>query len=204
MDRIDLINSLIAKNGYKRYLEIGVRDGECFKRIECETKIGVDPDKGSKATVFMTSDDYFESGKKKITSAGPSVQTERFDIIFIDGLHHADQVEKDIINSLDALNQGGTIVMHDCLPTSKRMQEIPLQEQNEWTGNTWLAYLKMRVTRPDLTMRVVNTDWGLGIITRGSQTPLPLDYIPTYEQFDANRNEWMNVISVEQFKTMYL
>lgn len=193
MNRIDLINSLIAKNGYKRYLEIGVRDGECFNAIKCDMKVGVDPDKNSKATVFSTSDEFFAQH-----TFAP------FDIIFIDGLHHADQVEKDIINSLNALNEGGTIVMHDCLPTSKRMQEIPLTDQQEWTGNTWMAYLKMRVIRPDLNMACVNTDWGLGIIQFGHQLPLSLDCLPTYEQFDANRNEWMNVIDVEQFKTIYL
>lgn len=192
MNRIELINSLITKNGYTKYLEIGVRDGECFNAIKCESKVGVDPDKNSKATNHVTSDYFFENNPDK------------FDIIFIDGLHHADQVEKDIINSIACLNEGGTIVMHDCLPTSKRMQEIPELVGEEWTGNTWMAYLKMRVTRADLQMHVVNTDWGLGIITRGSQTPLAIDYLPTYEQFDANRNEWMNVIDVEQFKTIYL
>lgn len=201
MNRIEIINSLIKKNGYKSYLEIGVRDGECFKRIECETKVGVDPDKGSHATIFATSDEYFDALK---TNDRVDSTSTKFDIIFIDGLHHADQVEKDIINSLACLNPGGTIVMHDCLPTSKRMQEIPLEEQNEWTGNTWMAYLKMRVTRPDLTMHVVDTDWGCGIIRRGKQELLPLGILPSYEQFDVNRKEWMNVISVEQFKEMYL
>lgn len=194
MNRIELIQSLIDKNKYTKYLEIGVRDGECFDAIKCETKVGVDPDKNSKATHYVTSDEFF---RDLLIEGG-------FDIIFIDGLHHADQVEKDIINSLDVLNEGGIIVMHDCLPTSKRMQEIPLTDQQEWTGNTWLAYLKMRVMRSDLTMHVCDTDWGLGIIRKGSQVPLVLDYIPTYEEFDANRKAWMNVISVEQFKEVYL
>lgn len=192
MNRIELINALIAKNGYKNYLEIGVRDGECFNAIKCEFKVGVDPDNNSKATVYVTSDYFFENN------------SEKFDIIFIDGLHHADQVEKDILNSLDCLAEGGTIVMHDCLPTSKRMQEIPELVGEESTGNTWMAYLKMRVTRNDLKMHVVDTDWGLGIISKGSQELVPLGILPSYEQFDVNRGAWMNVISVEQFKTIYL
>lgn len=204
MNRIELIQSLIDKNKYSRYLEIGVRDGECFNAIKCEHKEGVDPDPNSRATIWKTSDDYFSGIMKKITSTDPPLAVEKFDIIFIDGLHHADQVEKDIANSLACLNEGGTIVMHDCLPTSKFMQEIPMTTQQEWTGNTWMAYLKLRVTRPDLTMHVVDTDWGLGIIRYGKQELVPLGILPSYEQFDVNRKEWMNVISVEQFKELYL
>ena len=51
----------------------------------------------------MTSDEYFSKFKDK------------FDIIFIDGLHHYEQVKKDIFNSLEILNSNGIILMHDCL-----------------------------------------------------------------------------------------
>lgn len=190
MNRIEIINALIKKNNYKSYLEIGVQAGHCFSAIECENKIGVDPDPSSAATINKTSDDFFRSNKKK------------FDIIFIDGLHHADQVEKDINNAINHLSEGGTIVMHDCLPTSKRMQEIPLQEQDAWTGDTWKAFLKFREF-PDLEMNVVDSDWGCGIIRKGKQEPFGV-YKPNYEGFVKNRNSWMNVITVEEFKAKYL
>ncbi len=193
MNRIDIINSLIQKKGYKKYLEIGVRDGSCLLAVNCESKVGVDPDTGSKATIFKTSDEFFK------------LNNHKFDIIFIDGLHHADQVYKDIINSLAVLNEGGTIVMHDCMPTSKFMQEIPMRpDHNEWTGDTWKAYVKLRTERSDLAMFVVNCDWGCGVITRGAQTPLVLKQEMTYENFEANKGLWLNVISPETFKNSYL
>lgn len=190
MNRIYIINGLIKKNNYKSYLEIGVQAGHCFAAIDCKNKIGVDPDPSSAATEHVTSDDYFKGIKKK------------FDIIFIDGLHHSDQVVKDIENSLKHLNKGGTIVMHDCLPTSKRMQEIPLQEQNEWTGDTWKAFLKLRENQ-SLEMCVVDCDWGCGIIRPGTQAPI-IVLNPTYEGFQVNKKTWMNIISVDQFKEKYL
>ncbi len=192
MNRIEIINGLIKKNNYKSYLEIGVQNGHCFNSIECENKIGVDPDQGSAATIHDTSDNFFKTNKKK------------FDIIFIDGLHHADQVEKDIINSLKCLKKEGTIVMHDCLPTTKRMQEIPLQEQNEWTGDTWRAYLKLK-EGSDLEMCVVNCDWGCGIIRRGKlECVLLSDINITFEEFFINKDKLMNVITPDQFKEKYL
>lgn len=187
MNRITIIQSFINKNNYKNYLEIGVQGGHCFSEIKCETKVGVDPDKSSKATVHETSDDFFAGNK------------EKFDIIFIDGLHHSDQVEKDIINSLACLAEGGTVLMHDCLPTNEFMQLIPLTSQCEWTGDTWKAYVKLRQERSDLNMKVCNTDWGVGIITKGSQTPIKINVEVNYQNFEKYKHEWMNIISVEEF-----
>lgn len=193
MNRIGIINALIQKHGYKKYLEIGVRDGSCINAINCDVKVGVDPDKGSAATIFETSDEFFSKNPYK------------FDIIFIDGLHHSDQVEKDIENSLNALAEGGTIVMHDCLPTTEFMQLIPLTNQNEWTGDTWKAFVRKRAEKEDVEMFVVDTDWGCGIITKGKQEKLDLqgqDLI--YANFLRNRDVWMNRRTVDWFINFYL
>ena len=189
MNRIQIIQTHINKYGYKNYLEIGVQAGHCFRAIVCDTKVGVDPDTGSAATLHVTSDDFFKANKTK------------FDCIFIDGLHHADQVYKDIMNSLDCLAEGGTILMHDCKPTSKHMQEIPLTDQNEWTGNTWEAFVKVRQEREDLTMRVVDNDWGVGIIRVGKQEKLviPAEIHVNYENFEKHNEEWLNLVSVREF-----
>jgi hypothetical protein len=195
MNRIQIIQGLIDKNNYKSYLEIGVREGACFNAIKCNIKVGVDPDTGSAATKFMTSDDYFAS----------IPWDAKFDIVFIDGLHHADQVEVDIINSLAHLNERGTIVMHDCLPTSEFMQLIPMRpDHNEWTGDTWKAFVKLRATKTNLTMHVVDTDWGCGIIRPGEQVCIHLDREPEYQDFVKNKTHWMNMISIGGFKQLYL
>lgn len=208
MNRIDIINGLITKNNYKSYLEIGVQGGDCFRAINCENKVGVDPDPASAATIKETSDMFFSKIRKLARLYDKSVPIS-YDIIFIDGLHHADQVEKDIFNSIECLNEGGTIVMHDCLPTTKRMQEIPLQEQAEWTGDVWRAFLHNRINNSNLEMCVVNTDWGCGIIRPGKQQLLQLastkpDVDISYEDFMANKQTWMNIISIEEFKRRYL
>ncbi len=188
MNRIKIIQAFIDKKKAKNYLEIGVQAGHCFSAIVCKNKVGVDPDKGSAATVFETSDDFFKNNKQK------------FDVVFIDGLHHSDQVEKDILNSLNCLSEGGTILMHDCLPTSEFMQLIPQQpNHNEWTGDTWKAYVKLRTLRADLSMKVINCDWGVGVIERGSQEPIKLGAEMNYQNFRINNPVWLNLISVEQF-----
>jgi predicted O-methyltransferase YrrM len=42
-----------------------------------------------------------------------------FDLIFIDGLHTADQAQRDLANAVKMLKQDGTIVMHDTYPMRK-------------------------------------------------------------------------------------
>jgi len=108
MKRYDIINHMINLYGYKDYLEIGIRQKKNFKKIIAETKHGVDP--AWSCTFKMTSDDFFKTNKKK------------YDIIFIDGLHKEYQVMNDVLNSLNFLNDGGTIVMHDCNPRREAHQ----------------------------------------------------------------------------------
>lgn len=187
MNRLDIIKVLANKNNAKSYLEIGVDSGLVFDNISIPHKIGVDPDPLSKATLHCTSDEFFENN------------TDKFDIVFIDGLHYADQVEKDINNSLNSLNTNGIIICHDMLPNKEKIQRVPRQTI-EWTGDCWKAWVKLRSQREDLSMFVVDTDYGCGIIKDGSQKTICINDIElTYDNFLIHRSEWMNIISVEQF-----
>lgn len=186
MTRIDIINTLIKKNNYKSYLEIGIQSGKCFNQIECENKIGVDPDLNVDTTYNLTSDDFFRTRKEF-----------RFDIIFIDGLHTAEQVEKDILNSLNVLNEGGVIICHDMLPINEESQLVPRQTKC-WMGDCWKAFVKLRYEREDLYMYTVDTDCGCGIIYKGFQKKID-KLVDNYADFEKNKQYLMNIRSVEQF-----
>ena len=197
MNRWDIINGLIQKNNYKNYLEIGVQNpASNFDKINCQNKVGVEPKqkdwfRGTKPTFEGTSDEYFESIKDSDI---------KFDIVFIDGLHHDDQVLKDIENSLNHLSDNGTIVCHDCLPTTEKMQERD-DHGGEWTGDVWKAIAELRVERIDLDIKVVNTDYGCGIIRRGTNIPYhPLtENYKTYSYFAINQWTMLNMIRPEKF-----
>lgn len=194
MKRTDIINTLIKSISAKDYLEIGVYDGKNFDQIECENKIGVDPDTNSPATYHLTSDAYFELNRYK--------SKRTFDVIFIDGLHTSEQVAKDIGNSLEILNENGYIVCHDINPTSESLQIVPYAG-GLWNGDVWKAFVTLRGCRPDLEMFTVNTDWGCGVITRGGQDLIGLPEELTYAGLEKNRKLWLNLISVEEFLNMY-
>lgn len=156
MNRSELINQLIRKRGYRSYLEIGTFNGLNLKSVECPLKVGVDPDRKSKATLHMTSDAYFLSHP-----------TWQFDIVFVDGLHHADQVQRDVENSLAVLKPGGAILCHDMLPSSEALQIVP-RRHAAWTGDCWKAFVALRA-RADLSMCTVTDEpHGVAIIERGT------------------------------------
>jgi len=189
MLRTDIINLLIKKISAKKYLEIGVSNGINFSEIECEYKVGVDPDPNSPSTIHLTSDDFFKDNK------------EKFDVVFIDGLHHADQVYSDIINSLNCLNDNGFIICHDMNPWEEHVQTIPLNPDTHtfWTGDCWKAFVQLRREKSDLKMYVVDTDCGCGIIQKGNQDLLKGTEELTWENLEKNRQQWLNLVSPESF-----
>lgn len=192
MNRVEIINGLIKKNNYKNYLEIGCQKDKTFNSINCENKIGIDIERGG--TIKISSDDYFKSIENSDIE---------FDIIFIDGSHEKEQVLKDIKNSLKYLSKLGTIIMHDCLPTSFEMQKVP-RISKVWTGNVWEAFVEMRKNRITLEMCTIDVDYGCGIIKFGTQEKLTIKGKIDYINFEKNKKEWMNIISWEEFKQKYL
>lgn len=193
MNRLVIINSLISKNGYKSYLEIGCQKNKTFDKVDCENKTGVDPISGG--THRMSSDDFFESIMNDAEIS--------FDIIFIDGLHHKEQVLKDIKNSLEFLSPKGTIIVHDCLPTSFEMQKVP-RETKAWTGDVWKAIVELKKKKSTIKVSVVDVDMGCGIIQFGKQEKLTNTGKIDWDGFEKNKKKWLNLISWEEFQTQYL
>jgi len=201
--RWDVINYLIKQNNYVNYLEIGVNDAMCIRKINIEHKDGVDPYPGSEVgggiypeiNYPISSDDFFELIKDSDI---------KYDIIFIDGLHHCEQVDKDVNNALNHLQPNGTIVMHDCNPPEYEIQLVP-RVTGIWNGDVWKSLVKLRYTNPNIKINTVDIDWGVGIIQFGRQVcydKTPLQNCD-YEYFDQHREELLNIISIEEFYQNY-
>ncbi|NGM63496.1 class I SAM-dependent methyltransferase [Sphingobacterium sp. SGG-5] len=154
MTKEQFINDLIQEKGYRSYLEIGYGSGDCFGQIQCEYKHAVDPDiqDGHEYLHKCNSDEFFASAKD-----------QEFDVIFIDGLHHADQVRKDINNASKHLSADGVILLHDIHPETEEMQIVPRQ-QKEWTGDVWRAWDGFKKKYPDAQTQEVPVRYGLGLI----------------------------------------
>ena len=185
--RYDIINKIIIKRNYTSYLEIGCFKDETFNQINIKKKIGVDPVSGG--NLRMTSDQFFIENK------------EKFDLIFIDGLHVYEQVIKDIFNSIKVLKENGIILVHDCLPR-KLWYQTPTRMSDTWNGDVWKAIVECR-TLENIDTYTCLADEGIGVIKlqkNNNLLELKLSNFKNlkYKEYYTNRESLMNIISVEK------
>jgi len=216
MKRIEVVQRIMDRKKARTYLEIGVSNGTNFFRIKARKKTAVDPHFRFSAKRKVewvlknprnlgarycecTSDDFF-------ASIGPA---DRFDVVFVDGLHTYGQSLRDVTNSLAHLDEGGVIVMHDCNPLSEAAAH-PAESfaqaaalnlpgwEGSWSGDVWKTICYLRSQRNDLRVFVLDADGGLGIVTRGKpESPLQLTEEAldrmTYQDLAGDRKSLLNL-----------
>ena len=201
--RTDLLNHLAEKYKLERYLEIGVQVPELnFDKIKCPYKIGVDPDQKAHATFHMTSDEFFETGFDN-SFVNNDWETQ-FDLIFIDGLHTAEQVKKDFENALKILSPNGFIVLHDCNPEKEEHTIVPRPtERGHWNGDVYKFACELGYYFEKF--RVVDIDNGCGVWNWSGadiQKDSDLWWPQTWETFDSRRKHLLNLISWDEFVSL--
>jgi|SRR5690554_5141131 len=206
--RSEVINFLLQYlNRETTYLEIGVRNpADNFDKIKSDTKYSVDPGiefKENPVDFKLTSDAFFD----QLRNGKVLNQEVRFDVIFIDGLHLAEQVDRDIANSLEFIKEDGFIVLHDCNPPT---QWHAREEHNyrlspagsNWNGTTWKAFVKWRKNESIFSC-CIDTDWGVGILSKehkvGDSNTIDNEFYD-FNVFEKNRSESLNLTSFEQLK----
>lgn len=219
INRNSIINHLICKFNYQTYLEIGVNNCYHFADVNIENKTGVEPEpdlengeyKKWKDNIYvMLSAKFFEKMDSNI----------KFDIVFIDGCLVEDNIMNDVKNSLEHLSANGIVVVHDCNPPSRFLQRDNYYERykgksiiwnnkkytdRHWNGKAWKMIVTLRETRKDLSVEVVDTDWGIGLIKFGNQDLLKLDgeNLYDYNTLIKYRKKMLNLISAEEFLLRY-
>jgi hypothetical protein len=109
-----IIYNIVKYTNCKKYLELGIYDGDCITNISNIVEKAVGVDIHDKRVYFnftflmKTTDDFFKDN------------TETFDIIFIDADHSYESVKKDFENALKILNKHGIIFLHDTDPIGEK------------------------------------------------------------------------------------
>tara|TARA_Y100001958_G_C21135597_1_gene475745 strand:- start:429 stop:1106 length:678 start_codon:yes stop_codon:yes gene_type:complete len=189
--RWDLIEYLINKYKYSDYLEIGCDQDQLFSKVKIKNKTGVDPTNGG--NIRKTSDEFFKENKNK------------FDIIFIDGLHTYNQVKKDILNSINCLKDEGIVLVHDCMPDSLSKQAVPRYRMS-WNGDVWKAIVDLRQNE-NLDIYTCKIDQGIGVIKKKRNSSILKieknikdlkfkDYYKNYEKY-------LRVVDLDKFQRLF-
>lgn len=229
--KTDIINYLAEARGYDKYLEICTSiTGNEYSRID--------------RSLFSTchrlmyrcpndfNDDLpidFRSDSCGLDEAGcfPAIlsQGRLYDVILVDPWHEYETSIRDLAFASAILAEGGTIVVHDCLPPSAKIAS-PQFCPGYWSGLTYKAFIDFVLSRRDLNYFTVNTDFGCGIIRKigtstGNASDCSLasfereklvdswhhfserqDFKLTYRFFWKNRKELLNLVSVNAFKDL--
>ena len=129
---VDVINILTSGKKNIHYLEIGVDQGNTFNNVEnVSLKHGVDPYGACKnITHKMTSQLFFVMNKRFFN--------QKYDIIFIDGMHLSEFIWDEVIESLKILNDDGFIILHDTCPRWEPSQLV-LEEEYKKILNTVIS-----------------------------------------------------------------
>lgn len=200
----------MRQKNLKNYLEIGVENGHIFFRIKSTLKVAVDPRflfdfsrRLGKSIINpynfnnqyfeKTSDAFFAQDAQRVFAA------KKLQLALVDGMHEYQFALRDVENTLNYMQEDGVIILHDCNPqTAGAAGRFEDWETGEWNGDVWRTIIHLRSQRPDLTVFVLDTDQGLGIVTRQKPTSM-LDFTPaqiqalTYDELVRNRQKWLNL-----------
>jgi len=149
----------------KNYVEIGCREGMSLSLSKCPA-IGIDPDfeirteLSSPTRLFsQTSDDFFARRNLQALLGGP------VDLAFVDGMHRAEFVLRDILNLERYSTPDSIVVVDDVLPEQIEWTSRERKTQ-AWTGDVYKVIPFLRKHRPDLDIRVFDIEVkGLAVIT---------------------------------------
>jgi hypothetical protein len=208
--RTEIINFVLSQfNRETCYLEIGVRNpDDNFNHILANKKYSVDPGieyMENPVDFKLTSDDFFyELNQNRILFSGI-----KFDVIFVDGLHVAEQVDRDISNSLNFIKDDGFIILHDCNPPTEwhAREEFNFNftpAENLWNGTTWKAFMKWRFNS-NVHSCCIDSDWGVGILSKNipiGQSINTKNQFYDFSELMGSRVESLNLIDFADFKEL--
>lgn len=144
LNRYEFLTALHKLVGTRTYLEIGVQTGASLQCAvsspNIKTIIGVDPELGNlqyhpegSVLVEETSDQFFETFA---FADGKTQADSDIDVVFIDGLHHSDQVWKDLAHAVQLGHPKTLYVLDDVLPRND-MEASRDMIPGDWTGDVW-------------------------------------------------------------------
>jgi hypothetical protein len=216
MQKYEIVNALINRNHYRRYLEICTpTTGQRFSRIQHAGLYW-------RHRLMYVCPPGFQDGSE-ITFRSESIQISHlldqsvpYDIIFIDPYHNFECSLRDLESALAILRPDGTLVVHDCCPPARELAG-PSYRPGSWFGVTYCAFIEFVQSHTDLVYYTVDTDCGCGVVknvssNRTAPTPFSHDaelsrlwrlqksqQQDMFDFFHQHRSELLNLISVEEF-----
>jgi SAM-dependent methyltransferase len=230
VNKAGIINHLAAVHGYRNYLELcTLTTGARYQEID-RSKLS------RRRLMYRCPDDYedgdpvdYRSPDCDISACLQAIRGEkrRFDIALIDSFHEYGTSLRDLAEGFDLLREGGSLVVHDCLPPTRAIAQ-PTYLQGSWCGVSYEAYIDFVDARDDLAFYTVDTDYGCGVIRKRAGNAfirlgrrllrafdavadgegrrlmqewrtLKGDHARRFDVFERHKRTLLNLISVDEF-----
>jgi hypothetical protein len=165
-----IVNRLAEAHGYRRYLEIcaavtGQRYAEIDRQLlSCRRLSYLTPGEHTDGlgTDYRSPDRDIGACLAQLAADGFA-----FDIALVDPWHEYETSWRDLNEAFRLLPEGGSLVVHDCLPPRAEIVAPYYREGlPEWCGVTYQAYVDFVHGRNDLVFYTVDCDYGCGVIRK--------------------------------------
>lgn len=184
--RQEAVQHLLSLFDRPRYLEIGVCKGATFHNVRAYEKVAVDPKfqfdvDDARATASnstyheISSDEYFGS------VADPG---EKFDVIFLDGLHTSEQTLRDFMSAMLLLRDNGVILIDDVRPPTYlasianrgnffKMRKFMKSRDQRWMGDVYRLVYFIQTFAQQFTYGIVADNHGQAVVWRKRRATVP-------------------------------
>ncbi len=216
MLRADVIGGFLALHSNPTYLEIGVDTGITFHALPCARKIAVDPhfkfrpEASTEAVVYheVPSDEYF---------GGLVHPDEKFQVIYIDGLHTVEQTLRDLLNCTEYLDDDGVIVIDDVIPSSfsaslPALEDVefvrtvmPTETDLSYMGDVYRLVFFVQTFMQSWSYATIAENHGQLVMWRGNRPAVPertveavgrMDLVAMYREYQGfNRRPLAEIIA---------
>lgn len=197
--RGSFIRNIIHHRKCKDYLEIGLSENPLapYRMIRMENKTSIDMNPKTNPDFCMSSDNFFEDLHNEKTHFA---KDHKWDAIFIDGDHFAEQVYKDLCNAFEHLSDDGVIFLHDSLPWHYYMTiESKIDNRGATCQDAWKVIEYCLKEREDMHVCTIEENGGgLGLVIKANspRPMLPMDYNRFYQYgvYEREKFKFMNTI----------
>ena len=167
--KIEIVGLLAAKYEFRRYLELCTpTTGNYYKGLDRRVLSTTHRLMYNCPADFVDGSTVdFRSDSLEISQCLAEIRGKglRYDIILVDPFHEYDTSYRDILEAFDLIDEGGMLVVHDCLPPNAAVA-TPRFIPSTWCGVTYKAYLDFVCARRGLDYRTVDVDYGCGLIRK--------------------------------------
>ena len=162
LKKMMIVNLLGRRFGFRSYMELATPSTGRFYA-------GIDRDYFDQVARMMYLTPFVFDDGMKIDFRSPDEDISgvmedfrqsgrRVDISLVDGWHTYRTAYRDLVQMFDLLNDGGILVVHDCLPLSREVA-APRFRLGEWCGTSYKAFLDFVLQTPSLDYLGLFWDW---------------------------------------------